>query len=167
MLKFTIFQEDDLAEILQLFYETVHSVNAKDYSQEQLNAWAPLEEQSFKITAWQKSLKNNRTYVARIHHQIVGFGDITTDGYLDRLYVHKDFQGQGIASALVDLLEAEAKKLGLSHIYTDASLTARPFFERKGYQCKQTQTVERLGITLMNVQMIKSLTGVRTNDGSL
>ncbi|WNN78467.1 hypothetical protein RKS58_11670 [Lysinibacillus capsici] len=40
---------------------------------------------------------------------------------------HKDFQGQGI--------EADTKKLGLTHIYTDASLTAAgPFFERKGYQ---------------------------------
>ncbi|MNH31533.1 putative N-acetyltransferase YafP [compost metagenome] len=77
------------------------------------------------------------------------------EGYLDRLYVHKDFQGQGIASALVDLLEADAKKLGLTHISTDASLTARPFFERKGYQIMQTQTVERQGISLTNVSMVK------------
>ncbi|WP_374110929.1 MULTISPECIES: GNAT family N-acetyltransferase [Lysinibacillus] len=60
-----------------------------------------------------------------------------------------------MAAALVDLLEADAKKLGLTHIYTDASLTARPFFERKGYQIIQRQTVERQGILFMNVSMGK------------
>lgn len=155
MLDFTNYHDDDLEEILQLFYETVHSVNAQDYSQAQLEAWAPLAMQPVSVAAWQQSLKNNKTYIARAHHQIVGFGDMTIEGYLDRLYVHKDFQGQGIASALVDLLEADAKKLGLTHISTDASLTARPFFERKGYQIMQTQTVERQGISLMNVSMVK------------
>ncbi|MCM0623785.1 GNAT family N-acetyltransferase [Lysinibacillus sp. OL1_EC] len=157
MLHFTNYHDDDLEEILQLFYETVHSVNAKDYSQAQLEAWAPLAIQPVKVATWQKTLRHNKTYVARKHHQIVGFGDMTMEGYLDRLYVHKDFQGQGIASAIVDLLEADAKKLGLTHIYTDASLTARPFFERKGYQIMQTQTVERQGISLTNVSMVKLL----------
>ncbi len=120
-----------------------------------MEAWAPLAMQRVNVAAWQKTLRNNKTYVARAHDQIVGFGDMTLEGYLDRLYVHKDFQRQGIAAAIVDLLEADAKKLGLTHIFTDASLTARPFFERKGYQIIQTQTVERQGISFMNVSMVK------------
>ena len=155
MLDFTNYHDDDLEGILQLFYETVHSVNAQDYSQVQLEAWAPLKMQPVKVTTWQKTLSNNKTYVARKHHQIAGFGDMTLEGYLDRLYVHKGFQGQGIAAALVDLLEADAKTLGLTHISTDARLTASPFFERKGYRIMQTQTVERQGITLMNVSLVK------------
>ncbi|WP_342545262.1 hypothetical protein [Lysinibacillus sp. FSL W7-1291] len=60
-----------------------------------------------------------------------------------------------MAAALVDLLEADAKKLGLTHIYIDTRLTARPFFERKGDQIIQRQTVERQGILFMNVSMGK------------
>ncbi|WP_313150150.1 GNAT family N-acetyltransferase [Lysinibacillus capsici] len=125
MLDFTNYYDDDLEEILQLFYETVHNVNAQDNSQTQLDAWAPLAIQPVNVAAWQKTLRNNKTYVARAHHQIVGFGDMTMEAIRISLYVHKDFQGQEI--------EAHAKKLGLTHICTDASLLASPFFERKGY----------------------------------
>ncbi len=33
------YQPTDCKEIIRLFYDTVHSVNAKDYTEEQLNAW--------------------------------------------------------------------------------------------------------------------------------
>ena len=33
------YQPSDLKEILELFYHTVHSVNAKDYTPQQLDAW--------------------------------------------------------------------------------------------------------------------------------
>ena len=33
------FKETDIEEIVSLFYETVHSVNLKDYSQKQLDVW--------------------------------------------------------------------------------------------------------------------------------
>lgn len=32
--------EEDLEEIAQLFYDTVHTVNAKDYTPRQLDVWA-------------------------------------------------------------------------------------------------------------------------------
>lgn len=34
------YQQKDCKEITELFYNTVHTVNSKDYSEEQLNAWA-------------------------------------------------------------------------------------------------------------------------------
>lgn len=103
------FNKSDIEEIMSLFYETVHSVNAQDYSQVQLDVWAPKEDKDILIQAWQDSLYQNITYVAKINSKIVGFSDLTYYGYLDRLYVHKDYQGKGIASALVDMLELEAK----------------------------------------------------------
>lgn len=41
---------------------------------------------------------NCRDYSAEQNGQIVGFGDISWDGYLDRLYVHARFQRQGAAA---------------------------------------------------------------------
>lgn len=35
------YEKSDIKEITELFYNTVHTVNAKDYSKEQLDAWAP------------------------------------------------------------------------------------------------------------------------------
>ena len=79
---------------------------------------------------------------------IVGFADLGPDGYLDRLYVHRDWQGRGVASALCDALPAART--------THASITARPFFEKRGYQVLRAQQVERRGILLTNYIMEKT-----------
>lgn len=151
------FHESDISQIVSLFYDTVHSVNAKDYSQEQLHAWAPQDERESRIVNWKDSLQHNITYVAEMNGKIVGFSDMNYDGHLDRLYVHKDFQGQGIASALVNILESEARRLNLVEIYTEASITATPFFERMDFQKTESQIIERKGVQLANFKMKKTL----------
>ena len=72
-------------------------------------------------------------------------------GYLDRLYVHKDYQRQGIATALCDRLEQSVS----GDIVTHASITSKPFFERRGYEMIKEQQVERNGVLLKNYVMIK------------
>ncbi|MFI8712575.1 GNAT family N-acetyltransferase [Brevibacillus brevis] len=151
------FHETDIDQIITLFYETVHTINKKDYTQEQVNAWASLADLKQRKEVWLKALTSNMSYVAEMNGYIVGFSDMSLQGYLDRLFVHKEHQGQGIASALVDTLESEAKKLGLIEIETDSSITARPFFERKGYIVVKSQIVERNSTKLMNLRMKKSL----------
>ena len=47
--------------------------------------------------------------------------------------MHKDFQNQGVATAICDELEQHAKKFGLQKISVHASITAKPFFEGRGY----------------------------------
>jgi putative acetyltransferase len=152
-----VYRDSDISQIVSLFYDTVHTVNAKDYTQEQLDAWAHEDERAARLTAWGTSLRHNITYVAEMDGRIVGFADLTHAGKLDRLYVHKDHQGQGIATALVQSLESTARSLGIQEIFTEASITAKPFFERHGYQTLHSQTVERRNTTLMNYKMSKIL----------
>ena len=91
----------DCEQIADLFYQTVHTVNAKDYAQEQLCVWAT---GYIDLSAWNKSFLEHNTRVAVKNDSIVGFGDIDKTGYLDRLYVHKDYQRQGVATALCNEL---------------------------------------------------------------
>ena len=74
--------ETDCAELARLFYDTVHTVNAKDYSQEQLDAWAT---NRVNLEAWNESFQAHHTVVAEMAGKIVGFGDMDETGYLDRL----------------------------------------------------------------------------------
>lgn len=156
-MKIRRFTDRDIPRMVTLFYETVHSVNKKDYTREQLDAWAPKEEEALKLNTWKDSLSRNLTYVAEIKGEIVGFSDMTQEGYLDRLFIHKDFQRQGIAAALVNTLEVEARRLGLIEIETEASITAKPFFERVGYRVVQPQVIQRKGVQLINFRMVKVL----------
>lgn len=135
-------------------------VNKKDYSGEQLDAWA---DGHVDIKAWNQSFLEHFTIVAEEKGRIVGFGDIDEAGYLDRLYVHKDFQGQGIASAVCDRLEA---RFPAENIVTHASITAMPFFLNRGYEVERKQQVERKGVLLTNYVMVKRMrNGHEINNG--
>lgn len=148
------YKSSDCASIAKLFYDTVHAVNARDYTEEQLNAWAT---GSVDLEVWNSAFIANNTLVAVINGEIVGFADMDYTGYLDKLYVHKDFQRRGIAAALVKELELCARKAGLFNFATYASITARPFFEKQGYTVKAENRVIRNGITLVNYKMAKKL----------
>jgi putative acetyltransferase len=155
--KFTIekFQLDDLDQILQLFHDTVHAINIRHYTQEQVDAWAPpiLDRER-----WVSRLSNTIMYIAKIGNTVVGFGNATSQGLIDHMYTHKNFQGQGIASALLSKLEQDLKALQVSEIKTEASITAKPFFERHGYSILKSQEKKhRSGVIFHNYIMQKKL----------
>ena len=54
------------------------------------------------------------------------------EGYFDSLYVHKDFQRNGIALALINIIEEQAKLPGIHDIHTEVSITAKPLMEACG-----------------------------------
>ncbi|WML44501.1 GNAT family N-acetyltransferase [Neobacillus sp. PS3-40] len=151
------FQANDIQQIVSLFFDTVHSVNARDYTPEQLDVWAAKDELDDKLKSWKASMEQNITYIAELNGTIIGFSDMTHDGHLDRLYIHKDFQSQGIATKLVNLLVTKAGKLGMDYIDTYASITAKPFFEHHGFIVIQQQKVELRGVSLINYKMVKKL----------
>lgn len=133
----------DCEQLSKLFFQTVHSVNAKDYTKEQLDVWAT---GTVDLKEWDKSFTEHYTVVAIDNNIIVGFGDIDKTGYLDRLYVHADYQGKGVATAICNRLEQAVQ----GKITTHASITAKPFFEKRGYKVVKEQQVERQGIYLIN-----------------
>lgn len=143
------YEPKDFDEIATLFYDTVHSINIKDYTQEQVNVWAT---GNINREMWNQSLKKHYSVVAVKEKQIVRFGDMDDTGYLDRLYVHKEYQGQGIATAICGKLEQQVKEKTYS---VHASITAKSFFEKRGYVVVKEQQVERAGVWLTNYVMKK------------
>lgn len=142
------YRSSDCKETAELFYNTVHTINAKDYSREQINVWAAKQ---MDLEKWDQSFQEHYSIVAVEDNTITGFGDIDRTGYLDRLYVHADHQREGIATAICNHLEQTVP----GNILTHASVTARPFFEKRGYTVIKEQQVERQGIYLINYVMIK------------
>ncbi len=138
----------DCKELAELFYHTIHTVNVKDYTKEQVDAWATGQ---VDLRRWDQSLQAHYSLIAVEGELITGFGDMDETGYLDRLFVHADYQGRGIATALCNQLEQAVP----GTITTHASITARPFFEKRGYKVIKEQQVERRGIFLTNFVMEK------------
>ncbi len=143
------YQPSDCRQLAELFYNTVHRINAKDYTKEQLDVWATGQ---IDLEKWNQSFQEHFSLVAVDDGIITGFGDIDRTGYLDRLYVHADYQARGVAAHICDRLEQAVP----GDIVTHASITARPFFEKRGYKAVKEQQVERQGILLTNYVMIKA-----------
>lgn len=145
---------EDAAAIAHLFYETVRSVNRADYSQEQVEAWAPEVPEP---EAWHARLYGRRTLVAEQGGEVVGFAELEGDGHLDMLYCRKDAVGRGVGSRLYRAIEQAARECGLGRVFTEASISARPFFKRHGFRTIRERTVLRRGVEMTNFAMEKLL----------
>lgn len=148
------YRSGDCKETAELFYNTVHKINIRDYTPEQIKVWAP---ENRDLKKWDESFKDSKAIVAVEENQIAGFCDITDSGYLDRLYVHSDFQGQGIGKVLCSEAEKYAAAHGNNEITVYASITAKPFFEKMGYSVIRENQVIRENVSLTNYLMMKKL----------
>ena len=135
----------DLPAMGRLFYDTIHAVCAAHYTPAQLDAWAPEPD-----PRW--TMPGGTVLAAESQGVLLGFGSILPEGYLDLLFVHRDHQGEGIASVLCDALE---RSCPAREITVHASKTARPFFAGRGYRPVRTNRVERRGEILENYTMKK------------
>ena len=148
------YEEKDLSSIIKLFYDTVHFINIKDYTQKQVNVWAP---ENIDKNLWNKSLLKHYSIVFEDNGIIKGFCDCDNEGYIDRLYVHKDFQNQGIGKKLIENVEEYILKNGVRKFYSHVSITAIPFFEKRGYKVVKKQFVNRNNIIIENFIITKNL----------
>lgn len=147
---------DDAPAVAELFYRTILNVNAGDYSRDQVEAWAgPAPDPEM----WSERIASDdsarRTFVAVQGPRVVGFAELEEDGHIDTLYVHHECQGLGVASRLLDQVEAEAQRLRIGRLYTEASITAKPFFRRRGFSVIAPQQVEVRGRFFRNYRMEK------------
>jgi len=150
------YRAEDAPEIVRLFFETVRSVNLVDYSGEQVEAWAPEVPDA---AEWRHRMDDRRTLVAEEDDEVVGFAELEGDGHLDLLYVRRDAVGRGIGRRLYEAVEREVRDFGVGRVFTEASITARPFFERRGFRVVRGQTVVVRGVGMTNFVMEKYLSG--------
>ncbi len=87
----------------------------------------------------------------------VGFAEFEADGHIDRVYVSADHRRRGIGRQLLGAVVAEARRVGLARLFTEASITARPFFEAQGFMMLAPQVVTCRGAAFVNYRMERVL----------
>lgn len=144
----------DTMALRDLFGQSIEELTVDDYDEDQRIAWAATAEDAGEFRT---RLANALTLIVQLDGEYLGFGSLKDNRTIDMLYVHPDFAGEGVGTALADALEKIAGARGTEAVTVDASDTAVPFFERRGYVATQRNSVPRDDQWLSNTTMVKRL----------
>jgi len=148
------YESTDLPSVMEIYTTSIRSLAASYYSPEQIAAWAPVPPDAAR---WQERLSHLHTIVAESDGGLAGFASYTHDGYLDFLFTHPAFARRGIATRLYQRVESALRTVRAPRVTTHASLAARPFFDRHGFQLDAEEWVECRGVCLRRFAMHKQL----------
>ena len=140
----------DIPGISRLYYDTIHFVNSRDYTREQIDAWAPtVPDTSF----WKERLKKYRVYVAEKDECVVGFTELDATGHIDCFFVHHLWQRRGVGRRLMERVVATAGSEQMPRLFAEVSITAAPFFRDCGFVVVRENEAVRRNVTLKQFVM--------------
>jgi len=146
------FNNGDEDELWDLFFNTIHKVNSQNYTPLQVAVWAPKDVDRDEYV---KKFREINPFIALKSGKIVGYADIQSDGYIDHFYCHHQFQRQGVGSLLFAQLEKTANENNTPKMYSNVSITAKPFFESKGFSVEKEQQIQLMDQQLKNFRMVR------------
>src|SRR4051794_6953448 len=99
----------DAPAIWAMHVDSIRRSCAKDYTPEQIEAWAGPKKPENYTSALDKG---ETMFVAEIDHRIVGFGAMRQDKIVG-MYITPEFQQRGIGQQLLATLESDARRRGI------------------------------------------------------
>jgi putative acetyltransferase len=138
-------------EITDLFYSSVHAIDSSIYSDREKNAWAP---KPIDYDKWKSRLDYKKPYLIIIKSEVAGFIELESGGHIDCTYVLPKYQKFGVATLLLQHVISLAKESGLKKLYVEASIVAKPFFEKFGFVAESKNEITRNETVLINYSML-------------
>lgn len=143
----------DLPLLYEIRLSAIEELTAEDYDDAQRRAWVEAASDEAELG---EKLKKGLSIVALRERAAVGFV-VFADGVIDQLYVHPAVARTGVGDALVDAVEKLAGARQIKVVEVDASDTAKPLFDRRGYAAQRRNTVPVEDVWLGNTRMKKVL----------
>jgi len=142
-------KSEDARKASYMIRKTLFEVNSKDYTKEVLKRVA-------KDNTPKRLIEKSRStsfHVAVEGNKILGTASLRED-FGEAVFVNPRFHDQGIGTALMMVIEEEAKKKGIKKLRVESSFTAESFYEQLGYKKFKKGTHEKCGEV---VEMVKQL----------
>ncbi|RBL89605.1 GNAT family N-acetyltransferase [Chitinophaga flava] len=145
----------DMPELRDLYQQTIRTVNSRDYNALQIAAWSGRGD---RLSSLENKINTQHFFIAETPDKVItGLASLEDDGEFDMMFVHKDYQRQGIATLLANHIIQTAKELGIPLLTAYVSITARLFFEKIRFRVVQEQSVNIDGVELTNYQMVRAI----------
>lgn len=153
------YEPRDAAGVADVFFRSVRQVALSDYTDEQVTAWVPQRPDPEQV---HRVASDGRLTLVAVNDgdRVVGFINLEPDGHIDHLFCAPEAAGKGVASRLYQAVEDEARKQGISRLFTEASELARRVFLRKGFVVLERQDNVLRGVRIQNYRMAKELDGL-------
>lgn len=152
------FRVGDEQDLYQVFRSSIHGLAIKDYTLEQVNAWAP---EAVDLSRWRDRMQKITPFVVEHDGRPIAYADLQPDGYVDHFYVSARFARRGIGSMLMNRIHDEATVKRISVLSSDVSRTALAFFEYWGFAVVEERQVIVEGVVMPSLRMKKRLPGFR------
>lgn len=136
--------------LFKVFHSAIHLVARRDYSNEQIKAWAPLD---LDQDLWTSHIRGINPFVAELPGELVGYADLQANGYIDHFFVSGHHGRCGIGTALMNHLLSEARATSLPELTSDVSRTAQPFYAKFGFTVVEQREPELRGVVIPNALM--------------
>jgi putative acetyltransferase len=148
------FRVGDEPALFKIFYSAIRQVASRDYSQEQIEAWAPAE---LDCGIWESRMRGIDPFVVDSEGLLIAYADLQESGYIDHFFVSGDHPRQGAGRLLMETIHKKADNSGLETLISDVSRTAQPFFEHFGFKVVEQRTPKIRGVVVPNALMRKTL----------
>jgi putative acetyltransferase len=146
---------DDSKGIHEAHMDSIQKCCAKAYSDEEIKAWG---HRPYNEANRQRSILEELVWVLEDAGQVVGYSHLSPDGILRALYLRPEATGQGYGKKMLQISEAEARRLGIKELRLIATLNAVDFYEANGYaRSGPEEKVQIQGVGIRCLPMRKAL----------
>jgi len=139
-----------VGELWQVYFTSIRMVCIKDYSEEQVQAWAP---ENFDMNLFQEKMDKIKPFIALLDNKVIGYADLQSDGLIDHFFVHGKYQRRGAGIALMKNILKEGECM--PKLYSYVSHTAKPLYINHGFQVEKIRLEEIRGCKIENNVMVK------------
>lgn len=150
----------DTMALRELFAQSIEELTQDDYDEDQRLAWVSSAQDAEEFAA---RLSGMLTLVVQLDGEYLGFASLKDNTHIDMLFVHPYYASKGVGSTLMSALEAIAAARGTEAVTVDASDTAMAFFERRGFEATQRNSIPLDELWLSNTTMTKRLKAAEAN----
>jgi putative acetyltransferase len=148
------FRIGDEAALHKVFLSAIHHIACKDYTPDQIEAWAPA---SLDQITWVDRMRGITPFVVQSEEGLVAYADLQPDGYIDHFFVSAPVARSGVGTMLMDHIQADALARGITTLTSDVSRTAQPFFAKFGFTVVEQRAPVIRGVTIPNAFMRKQI----------
>lgn len=117
-MEYRLLKKEEISEVIALVDRTVKNDILSDYDQAKIN------QADFYLN------KHNLTYVCIDNDKIIGMITLSNGDYLSLLFVDENYQGQGIGSKLLALID----NLVLGDLKVNADIKSKDFYLKNGFK---------------------------------